>query len=89
MRRRYSCQSWNVAAKVVIYPDCSEEEFVTARESINKNITEEDSEEDTETLETCFEDIKDITEKDDDSVSETLGRSSKYRCLLYPLNDKQ
>ena len=81
MRRRYSCQSWNVAAKVVIYPDCSEEEFVTARESIDRNITEEEDSEE-ETLATC---IEDITAKDDDSVSETLGMSSKYE-QFYPFN---
>ena len=66
-KRRYSCQSWNVAAKVVIYPDFSQDEFVTARES--------ETESDSETLETCFEPIGDHTEGLADSLSETLGKS--------------
>ena len=66
-KRRYSCQSWNVAAKVVIYPDYSEDEFVTARESHTGS--------ESETLETCLEHIDEHTEGLEDSLSETLGRS--------------
>ena len=62
-KRRYSCQSWNVAAKVVIYPDYSEDEFVTAREESESETL----------LETCFEEIDEQTEELA-SLSETLGR---------------
>ena len=72
MRRRYSCQSWNVAAKVVIYPS-DDDEFVTAREDTDQTLTESES------LETCLEDISENTEQIVESISETLGRRpSKY-----------
>lgn len=70
-KRRYSCQSWNVAAKVVIYPDYSEDEFVTARESQAGS--------ESETLETCFEHIGEQTEGIEDSLSETLVDTSKRK----------
>ena len=77
MKRRYSCQSWNVAARVVIYPDYQEEEFVTARQSLSE---EDDSE--SEILETCVEDISEQTVRLSDSTSETLGKSSKYKIFF-------
>ena len=77
MKRRYSCQSWNVAARVVIYPDYLEEEFVTARQSLSE---EDDSE--SEILETCVEDISEQTVRLSDSTSETLGKSSKYKIFF-------
>ena len=67
-KRRYSCQSWNVAAKVVLTPEIFEDEvtdnedFVTAFEDCNE-IEGDDA---TEALQTCQEDISEET------ISETL-----------------
>ena len=67
-KRRYSCQSWNVAAKVVLTPEIFEDEitdnedFVTAFEDCNE-IEGDDA---TEALQTCKEDISEET------ISETL-----------------
>ena len=62
-KRRYSCQSWNVAAKVVLIPDTPEdeeyeEECVTAFDHLH-----ESDEETTEILQTCQEDISENIDK--------------------------
>ena len=63
-KRRYSCQSWNVAAKVVLTPEVfdydSDEDFVTACDS--QRVAEED--EITENLQTCFEDLSENTQSE-------------------------
>ena len=63
-KRRYSCQSWNVAAKVVLTPEVfdydSDEDFVTACDY--QRVAEED--EITENLQTCFEDLSENTQSE-------------------------
>ena len=63
-KRRYSCQSWNVAAKVVLTPEVfdydSDEDFVTAYD--HQRVAEED--EITENLQTCLEDLSENTQSE-------------------------
>ena len=77
-RRRYSCQSWNVAAKVVIKPETEQDDitetniddFVTALQDC-----QDDSED--ENLETCYEDLSDAT-------TETLCCESDQQSRILP-----
>ena len=79
-KRRYSCQSWHVAAKVVIQPEIDEgdstsetniDDFVTALEDCQEESDEEN-------LETCYEDLSETT-------TETLcGESDHQSTKLLP-----
>ena len=62
-KRRYSCQSWHVAAKVVIKPEVDEDD-ITTETNIDDFVTAlEDCQEesDEENLETCYEDLSETT----------------------------
>ena len=77
-KRRYSCQSWHVAAKVVIKPEIDEDDvtetnnddFVTALEDCR-------DESDDENLETCYEDLSETT-------TETLHCESDQHSRVLP-----
>ena len=75
-KRRYSCQSWNVAAKVVLIPDAQEdeedEEFVTAFDH-----NHESDEETTEILHTCQEDISENSDTIVQDVTEGVNGTAK------------
>ena len=66
-KRRYSCRSWHVAAKVVIKPEVDEDD-ITTETNIDDFVTAlEDCQEesDEENLETCYEDLS-------ETMTETL-----------------
>ena len=69
-KRRYSCQSWNVAAKVVLNPevfesDTEDEQFETAIDHFDESDNEDD-------LVTCKDDVSEST------VSDTLVNQEQH-----------
>ena len=78
-KRRYSCQSWHVAAKVVIQPEIDEDDNTTET-NIDDFVTalEDCQESDEENLETCYQDLSETT-------TETLcGESDHQSSKLLP-----